>query len=64
MCIRDSASSLTTSLASDLAAPYKNADAVVQSTDDEKAPAAVDAQQIRKIEELPEVCLLYTSRCV
>ena len=49
------ASSLTTSLASDLAAPYKNADAVVQSTDDEKAPAAADAQQIRKIEELPEV---------
>ena len=49
------ANSLTTSLASDLAAPYKNADAVVQSTDDEKAPAAVDAQQIRKIEELPGV---------
>ena len=49
------ASSLTTSLASDLAAPYKNADAVVQSTDEEKAPAAADAQQIRKIEELPEV---------
>ncbi|KUP27169.1 FtsX-like permease family protein [Kocuria rhizophila] len=49
------ASTLSTSLASDLAAPYKNADAVVTSPDAEKAPATADAQQISKIEELPQV---------
>ena len=49
------ASTLSTSLASDLAAPYKNADAVVTSPDAEKAPATADAQQIDKLEELPQV---------
>ena len=54
------ASTLSASLASDLAAPYKNADAVVTSSDEGEAPAVADAQQIRKLEELPQVQTAWT----
>lgn len=49
------ASTLSASLASSLAAPYKNADAVVSTPDSEQAPATADAQQLQKIEALPDV---------
>lgn len=49
------ASTLSASLATSLAAPYKNADAVVTSADDTQPMAPVTAQQVHRIEGLDGV---------